>query len=493
MGAFREFLDILKANDELQVIDEEIDWELQASAICAMSQRTGGPAVQFNKVKDYPGVSLVGSLLSGPGFIEWPQQSRRMQGRISLALGLEKDTHYSEVLETVIERMGGPIRSIEVEGGPCQEVILEGNDIDLYRYPIPFIHDKDGGRYLTFHTVLTRDQEKAWTNMGVYRLMLAGRNRLVQGGIPRRLGSTHFAQIVKGFHDKGEPAPFAVVIGPPPEMVMTAGLGLPPGTDEYAIAGAMGLTSIPLVKAKLSDILVPASAEVVLEGHIYPGDMADEGPFAGMSYYLDRTPNLVYQVECITQRKDPILPFIVEGARPSDTMCLYSLFHSAELTQLLRMCGVPVKWLIMPVEARLCLAIVSLAAQPIPGLPGRLAELCFGNSPFIRKVIVIDSDLDAEDLPTIITDKNFKANVERDYHISPKMEKPLGWTENHSFGEKQGSTLLVDATWRMDRDRTTIPRRTTFEVCFPEDVRATVIDKWNKKWKLSPEVWEYKI
>ena len=254
MSAFRDFLKELKENDELKVIDEEVDWELQAPAICAMNQRVGGPAVQFNKIKDYPGIPLVGSMLCGPGFIEWPQVPRRMQTRIAIGMGLEPNTHYDEVLETIIDRMGSPIRAIEVDAGPSQEVVIEGKEVDLYKYPIPMLHNRDGGRYLTSHVILTRDEEKAWTNMGMYRLMLAGRNILVQGGIPRRVQPTHFEQIIRKYHAKGEPAPFAVVIGSPPEMMMAATLALPEGADEYALAGGLGLTSIPLVKAKLSNI-----------------------------------------------------------------------------------------------------------------------------------------------------------------------------------------------------------------------------------------------
>ncbi len=494
MGAFRNFLEELKARGELNVINEEVDYELQAAALCAMSQRVGGPAIQFNKVKDYPGLSMAGSMLCGPGFIEWPQVPRRMHGRMCIALGLEANTHYSDLLETVIDRMQTPIKAMEVESGPCQEVVIKGENVDLFKYPIPKIHDQDGGRYLTFHVTLVRDKEKAWTNIGVYRLMVAGRNTLIHGGIPRRTRPSNFEEIVRKYHSKGEPAPFAVVVGPPPEMIMTAVLSTPEGSDEYGLAGGLGLNSIPLVKAQLSDILVPAEAEIILEGHIYPGVAKEEGPFAGISYYLERSPNnFVYQVECITQRKNPILPFIVEGARPSDSMCLFSVFHSAELTRMLRMSGVPVKWLEIPVEARLCLGIVSLAAQPIPGLPGRAAQLMVAYSPFIRQVLVVDGDLDSEDLPTIITDRNFKANVERDYYIYPKMEKPLGLTENHSFREKLGSWMYIDATWRMDRDPATVPRRTTFEVCFPKEIREKVIKNWNEKWKLSPKVWEYKI
>ncbi len=494
MGAFRDFLEELREAGELNVIEEKIDWDLQAAAICAMSQRTGGPAVQFDNVKDFDGVSLAGSLLAGPGFMEWPQVPRRMHGRIAVALGLEPDTHYTELLETIMDRMDSPIRAVEVESGPCQEVVIEGEEVDLYKYPIPRIHDKDGGRYLTFHTVLVRDEDKAWTNMGTYRLQLAGRNVLVHGGIPRRTEPSHFEQIVRTYHEKGQPAPFAVVLGPPPEMIMASALSSPEGTDEYALAGGLALNSIPLVKGRLSNIMVPANAEVVLEGHIYPGDVGEEGPFGGISYYLERSRNnLVLRVESITQRNDPILPFVAESAKPSDTMCLLSILHSAELERILRKCGLPVKWLAMPVEARLCLGVVSLAAQPIPGLPGRAAQLMVAYSPFVRQALVVDGDLDSEDLPSIITDRSFKASAQRDYFIPSKIDKPLGWTENHSFRERLGSWMLIDATWRNDRDPATLPRRISFEVCFPEEIRKKVLSKWNETWKLKPKAYEYEI
>jgi 4-hydroxy-3-polyprenylbenzoate decarboxylase len=383
---------------------------------------------------------------------------------------------------------------VEVESGPCQEVVLQREDVDLYSFPIPKIQDKNGGRYLTSHVVMVRDEEKAWTNMGIYRLMVTGKNTLVHGGIPRRVEPSHFEQIVKECHGRNKPAPFAVVVGGPPEMIMAATLSNPEGSDEYALAGGLGLNSVPLVKAKLSDIMVPANAEMVLEGHIYPGDLAEEGPFGGISYYLESSQgNFVLRVECITQRENPILPFVAEGAGPSDSMCIFSLLHSAEMMRLLRSFGVPVKWFITPVEARLCLGILSLSGQPVPGLPGKAAQLVAAYSPFIRQALVVDGDLDSEDLPTIIMDRTYKANPERDYYISPKDQKPLGWTENHSFHEKLSSWMLIDATWRNDRDPRTIPRRITFEVCFPEDVRKRAISNWNEKWKITPRVFEYEL
>jgi len=492
MGAFRDFLDDLKRYDELKIIEEEIDWDLQCSAICAMTQRVGGPAVQFANVKDYPSIPLVGSVFCGPGFIEWPQQSRRMQGRIAIALGLDPQTHYDEVMETILERKNSPIKAIEVESGPCHEVVMEGKDVDLYKFPIPRLHEKDGGRYLTSQIVMVRDPELAWTNFGIHRLMLIGRNKLVQGTAPRLTTPRHIDQIVQKYNQRGEALPFAIVIGPPPAMTMTACLDLPEGTDEYALAGGLGLSSIPLVKARLSDLLVPADAEIILEGHIYPGEMAEEGPFASISYYTPRMKNFVYRVELIAHRQNPVLPFVAEGAKPSDSMCLLSMLHSVELVELLRRFGVPTKWVTLPVETKLCLGVVSLAAQPVPGLQGRLANLIFGKSPFVRQLIIVDPDVDSEDLLMVIGDRTFKAHFTRDYFISKRADKPLGLTENHDFETGLTSTLYIDATWRLDRAPETIPRRVTFESCFPEEVQERVIKIWNEELKITPKAWRYK-
>ena len=200
---------------------------------------------------------------------------------------------------------------------------------------------------------------------------------------------------------------------------------------------------------------------------------------------------MVYNVECITQRKDPILPFEVEGARASDKMCMLSVMHSAEIHEYLQLCGVPVKWVTLPVEGKLCLAIVSLSSQLLPGYPGRLSELIYSMSPYVRQVLVVDSDVDSEDLVKALMDRVLKANFKRNYFISNRSDNPLGLTENHDFNTNTSSTLCIDATWRMDRPPETIPRRVTYEYCIPEDIQKKVITDWNENLKLSPKVWRY--
>src|SRR3989304_6576267 len=478
---FRDFLDNLQEAGELKEIAEPVDWDLQASAICAMSQRVGGPAVRFNNVKDYPGLPLVGSVYCGPGFIDWPQQKRRMQGRIARGLVLEPDTHYDELLEIIIDRKRSSIRPIEVEKGPCQEVVLKGDEVDLYKYPIPRLHDKDGGRYLTSHVVFAHDNEKQCTNTGIYRLMLGDRNKLVHGSIPRRTQPTHIEQIVEKAARKNEPVPFAIAIGVPPPLYASAFMNLPATTDEYSIAGGVGANPIALVKAKLSDILVPVDSEMVLEGHILPGESSEEGPFGSISYYTPKMKNFVYDVQMITHREEPIFPFIAEGAKPSDSMCLMSCFHAAELLEHCRstVFGSVINWMTIPVEAKLTLAIVSLGAQRLPGFPSRIARAIYSRSPFIRKTIFVDSDVRAQALGLALNDRVSKVNYETNVFISP-MSKSLGLTENHGYSGGLSSTWTVDATWRFDRPDEDKARRMTFEAAIPKDVRDRVVALWKK-------------
>lgn len=483
----RDLLEDLERENELNVIEDEVDWDLEAAAICAMSQRTGGPAVQFNNIKGYPDGKLAGSLFAGPGFMYYPQVPRLMHGRIAMGLGLEKDISYEEFQETIMERKKAPIRAIEVEEGPCQEVIIEANDVDLYKHPIPRLHDKDGGRYLTSHMVRVYDADDQSTNSGVYRLMLAGRNKLVHGSIPRRVKPTGIEQMVAKAAKKNRSVPFAIAIGTPPPVMMAATMNLPSQSDEYAIAGGLGANPVALVKAKLSDIMVPAEAEMVLEGEIIPGQMMDEGPFGSISYYTPRMQNFVYDVQLITHQENPILPFVAEGAKPSDSMCLLSALHSTELLEYCRntVFGSVINWLTIPVEAKLTLAIVCLGKQSLPGLPSRIARAIFTQSPYVRKTIFVDPDVRAEELAIALNDRVNKVNYASDVSISPQ-GKPLGLTENHGFSGGLSSTMTTDATWRFDRPDETKARRITFEAAIPKDVRDRVVALW-KRQGISPE------
>ncbi len=492
MRTLRTFLDDLKKTNDLRVIDDPVSWDLQAAAVCGMSQRAGGPAVQFTNVTGYPGISLVGSLLTGPGYCYETERERKMQAKIAIGLGVDREVYYDDLMEILGDRKRGPIKAIEVDSGPCQEVVKEGRDVNLLGFPIPRLHDKDGGRYLTSQVVMTRDAEVDWTNWGIYRLMVQDRNHLVMGTLPHPTKPRDVQMMVMKYAEKKQPLPFAIAIGVSPALLYGAASFSPPRVDEAAVAGGFMLDPIPMIKAKLSDIMLPADAEVILEGHIYPGEMADEGPFAWVSYYTPKVRNFVYKVELISQRKDPILPFVAEGMMPSDTVCLYSLLHSRDLMDMAGAMGCGVRYISLPVEARLVLAIASVAIK-LPGVPQRISNTIFGVSPLVRRVLVVDSDCDPEDLMTPLNDMGQKAHPLRDWHLQSKIDKNLGWTENHDWDTGMTSTFWWDASWPYGKDPETLPMRSELEFLYPRELQDEVIRKWNDVLKLTPKAWRFKL
>jgi len=268
MRTLRSFLNDLKMSNNLKVITDEVSSDLQVSAICGMNQRAGGPAVHFKNISGYGGASLVGSLFSGPGFCYENEYNRKMHAKIAVALGIEPDIHYEELLEELGSRLNSPIGGLEVKGGAIDEVSKEGNDIDLFKYPFPKIHDKDAGRYITSGVVMTEDPETSWTNWAIYRLLVADRDKLVMGTVPHLTRSRDLQVMANKYAKKGEPLPFAIAIGVPPGMFLTAAKFTPPGVDEIGMTGGLMLDPLATVKAELSNIRVPGDAEMVLEGHI---------------------------------------------------------------------------------------------------------------------------------------------------------------------------------------------------------------------------------
>lgn len=488
MRTLRNFMDALKRHGEIKTVEGEIHWDLQAAAICAMSQKTGGPAIHFTNVSGYPKeTTLAGSLFSGPGAL-YPYK-RKMWGRIAIGLGLDPKIHYDELMEVLSERKSSPIKAIEVTTGPAQECVIEGSEVDLYKFPVPRTHDRDGGRYLTQHVILTKDPDTGWTNWADDRCMVITKDKLVDGKpppMPARRGERHIKTTLDKYMARGEPMPFAIVIGVSPGELMTAMMHKPAGLDEAAIAGGLMVEPVTMAKAKLSDILVPADAEIILEGHVYPGEVAVEGPYASISRYYEEGESFVYTVELITHRKETVTPFIAEGCPVSDTTALISVLHANELLEHLHR-RFFIKFVALPVEAKLCLGCVSVINKTYAGTPQHIAHNVFANSPYIERLIILDGDVDSEDTGMMIADSTLKAHPGRDYHFS-EVNRIISPTANHDLDTGLTSTLWIDATWRIDRLAANIPRRVTFETCFPYELQKRTIERW-KEFGLKPDPW----
>lgn len=288
LPSLRDFLELLDQHKELRKVTDEVNAKFEISAIHMKVQAEKGPALLFDNVKGFRIPVLVNLLAT-----------RR---RLALALGLPADIDNVELNTTITERMRTPVKPEIVASGPCKETIIGASEVDLTSYPIVTMHEKDAGPYVTGAFIVAKNPETGVQNISYHRLLLKGRNTFGILMEPRHMWECY--QIADA---RGEPLKIAIVLGYHPLLGIAASTGTPMGTDEYALAGSLGARPVRLVKAEDSDLLVPADAEMVMEGVVLPKVRELEAPYGEYTgYYGTVGMRPVVEVRKITQRKNPI-------------------------------------------------------------------------------------------------------------------------------------------------------------------------------------------
>ena len=304
----REYIDLLERLGEVKRIRAEVDWDLEIGAITRKVCNQRGPALLFENINGYRHTLCRRLFTNGLG----------TKARVNLALGLPAESPYREIVRVMKERWSKPLDSIVVKDAPVKENVVRGDKVDLCQLPVPRWHYRDGGRYIvTSAATVTRDRDSRQLNVGVYRGMLSTRN-----SIPMLLAASQGwgAHLAK-YQERGEDMPMAVVIGEDPAIFMCAAAPIiHPNCSEYEFAGALKQRPIELVRCETSDLLVPAGAEIVLEGKISadPKTFEPEGPFSEYTGYMagDRAPRHTFRVECVTYRSDPVFTGCITSRSP---------------------------------------------------------------------------------------------------------------------------------------------------------------------------------
>ncbi len=295
----REFL--TKAEELGQVnLVEGADWNLEIGAITELQLTVPkAPLLLFDKIKDYkPGYRIITNFLN-------------TEMLINLALGFPLEAKGLEIVKLWRDRFKEQfelVPPIEVKSGPFMENIHTGDEIDLLEFPAPKWHDLDGGRYIgTAHVVLQRDPDDGWVNLGTYRVEVQDKNTATIFMSPAKHGDI----IRRKYWAKGQSCPAVVVCGPEPLLWLTGTMGVPWGCSEYDYAGGLRRKPVEVVKGKMTDLPIPAWAEVILEGEILPPGTDDrlEGPFGEYTgYYASGARNEpAFRVNCVMHRNDPII------------------------------------------------------------------------------------------------------------------------------------------------------------------------------------------
>lgn len=308
VASLRGYLDRLEADGALNRIEEEVSWNLEASAISTMAALTDEAIPVFESVAEAgpDGARLVGDPYRGPRDRPWD----RVATALGLPAGLDRQSYY----EAVIDRLKQPVEPVIVDpdDAPCKAVVRSGEEADLLAFPWPYIHAGDGGRYSNLHTLLAPDRETDWTDWTYHRAMI---HTATKASLLLLAGEQTPNLYYYEYERRDEPMPVAIAVGTEPAAYFTSVMWIPTGRDEAEFAGGLKGEPVELVRCETNDLHVPASAELVIEGTIEPGGRLDEGPFGDYFGYMHgpRRSMPYLTVDAITHRERPLIPFCVEG------------------------------------------------------------------------------------------------------------------------------------------------------------------------------------
>lgn len=472
----RGAIDLLDKQGKLLTIDQEVDWYLEACAITAMMYRVndGRYAILFNNIKDYyPDKGrLIGNLWAGPRRKPWL--------RIAQFMGLPEDITRRQFVQEFGRRARTPVKPVEISPGdaPCKEIIKMGKEANLLDLPIPFSHATDGGRYLTILGVINQDPDTGWTNIGNYRWMVKDRHR---GAALWQMGQHGPTIYYMKYEMRGNTMPFCVVVGSDPLFFTVSTSPLPSGYCEYDLVGALRNKPLEVVRAETNNLLVPADAEIIIEGEVRPGERTDEGPFGEYSGYTQgRNISPVFRVNCITTRKNPILPAHPEGIRWNDECGAIigmenGYIHDVERLGLKR----PKDWWLYPQAYSLSSAAFEATA---PTDIQRLAQVVFYSKQSVyngQLTIPCDPDVDTADVRDVFEEVGLNYDprtcIVTDQDV---LNSPLNFFTDADSRAKfiDGGKRLWDATTQFKP--WAYPKKDTFERAYPLEVRERVLSLW---------------
>ena len=453
----RDFIAQLERMGELKRVSTPVSPRLELTEICDRVLRQGGPAILFENPTGHD-VPVLGNLFGtvrrvalGMGQdVATDAEALAKLREVGKVLAILKEPEPPKGFKDAWEKLPllKQVLSMspkQVSSAPCQEVILEGKDVDLTRLPIQHCWPGDVAPLITWGLTVTRGPNKTRQNLGIYRQQVLGPNKVIMRWLAHRGGALDFRDHQQA--NPGQPFPVAVVLGCDPATILGAVTPVPDTLSEYQFAGLLRGKKTELIRCLGSTLQVPASAEIVLEGVINPGESALEGPYGDHTgYYNEQASFPVFTIERITMRKKPIYHSTYTGKPPDEPAMLGVALNEVFVPLLQKQFPEIADFYLPPEGCSYRMAIVSIRKQ----YAGHARRIMMGVWSFLRQfmytkfIIVVDHDVNIRDWKEVIWAMTTRMDATRDTMLVDNT--PIDYLDFASPVSGLGSKMGLDAT-----------------------------------------------
>ncbi len=481
-STLHEFIEFLKSKNELVVVEKEVSMELEVTEIHKRLIQTNGPAILFKNVIKHDGerskIPIVINLFGTKTRIAYglgvkPDELGKLGDLLAFLKNPSPPESFSDALKMLplakkIFSMRNPI----VKKGLCQEIVQMGDEIDLVNLPIQICWPNEPAPLITWPLVITKNNGKH--NVGIYRMQVIGKNKLIMRWLKHRGGAEHFRLNKKAGMAKKMPA--AVVIGSDPATILSGVMPLPDNMSELKFSGVIREKPLSLVKCKTIDMEVPANAEIVIEGNVIFDEYAKEGPYGDHTgYYNEEEYFPTFEVTAITSRKSPIYMTTYTGLPPDEPSVLGESLNEV-FTPIIKQQFPEIQDFYLPPEG--CsyrIAVVSIKKS----FPGHAKRVMMGIWSFLKQfiytkmIIVVDEKINCRDWKEVMWAVSTKFDPSRDTTIIENT--PIDYLDFASPESGLGGKIGIDATDKIPPETN---RKWGKELKMSDDI----IDLVNKNW-----------
>lgn len=478
----RDFIAQLEKLGELKRVSLEIDTDLEMTEIADRTLRAGGPAILFENPKDHS-IPVLANLFGTPERVAMGmgQESVSALREVGKLLAYLKEPEPPKGLKDLIDKipifkqvLNMPAKVLKK--AVCQQNIISGDDVDLYKLPIQRCWPGDAAPLITWGLTVTKGPHKKRQNLGIYRQQLIGKNKIIMRWLSHRGGALDFKEWCQTH--PGEPYPVSVALGADPATILGAVTPVPDTLSEYAFAGLLRGDKTEVVKSISNELQVPANAEFVLEGYIAQNETAPEGPYGDHTGYYNEVDDFpVMTVTHITHRDDPIYHSTYTGRPPDEPAILGLALNEVFVPILQKQFPEIVDFYLPPEGCSYRMAVVTMKKQ----YPGHAKRVMMGVWSFLRQfmytkfVIVCDDDVNARDWNDVIWAITTRMDPMRDTTMIDST--PIDYLDFASPVSGLGSKMGLDATNKLPGET---DREWGTPIVMDETVKQRIDDIWDQ-------------